>query len=66
MQDLVAVGVPDAGDELLVLQEVLQLARVLPDARPPLLKGQARVVGLGPKSSGPPPGISRATPAGSR
>jgi len=35
MEDLVAVGVPDSGDERLVAQQRLELARVLPDAVPP-------------------------------
>ena len=47
MEDLVAVGVADPGDELLVLEQVLELARMAPDPRPPLVEGQRRIVGIG-------------------
>ena len=47
MQDLVAVGVPDAGHEGLVAQQVLELARMAPDPVPPHVDGECRVVGIG-------------------
>ena len=46
MEDLVAVGVADPGDEGLVLEQVLQLAGVAPDALLPGGQGQGRVVGV--------------------
>ena len=42
MQDLVAVGVADAGDERLVAQQVLELARMAPDPLAPDLERQSR------------------------
>ena len=65
MQDLVAVGVADAGHERLVAQQVLELARVPPDPLAPDLEGQGRVVGVGSllgRRRGP--GTGRSTPAG--
>ena len=47
MQDLVAVGVPDAGHEGLVPQQVLEFARVSPDALPPQVEGQRRIIRIG-------------------
>ena len=47
VEDLVAVGVADAGDERLVAQQVLELARMAPDPLAPDLEGQRRVVGVG-------------------
>src|SRR6185369_15169719 len=47
MEDLVAVGVADAGDEGLVPEEALELARVAPNAGPPLVERQRRIVGVG-------------------
>ena len=49
MEDLVAVGVADPGHERLVLEQVLQLARMASDPGPPGLEGQARIVGVGPE-----------------
>ena len=46
MQDLIAVCVTDAGDERLVAKQVLELARMAPDALPPDIERQARMVGL--------------------
>ena len=48
MQDLVAVGVADAGDERLVAQQVLELTRMAPDPVAPDLERQRRVVGVRP------------------
>ncbi len=47
MEDLVAVGVADAGHERLVAQQVLELAGVTADAVAPDLERQRRVVGVG-------------------
>src|SRR5437773_7742151 len=46
VEDLVAVGVSDAGDEPLVLEQVLQLPGMPPDPLSPDVQGQARVVGI--------------------
>ena len=46
VEDLVAVGIADAGDEGLVAEQVLELARMVPDPLPPDLEGQGRVVGV--------------------
>jgi len=43
-QDLITVGVADAGDEMLVAEERLQLPRVAADARPKRVEGEGRVV----------------------
>ena len=47
MEDLIRVRVADSGHELLVAQEVLELARMSSDAGPPLVQVQGRVVGVG-------------------
>ena len=45
-QDLVAVGVADAGHETLVAQQRLQLAGVAPDALAEGVEGELRIVGV--------------------
>ena len=47
VEDLVAVGVPDARDERLVAEQVLELAGMSPDPIAPHLERQGRVVGFG-------------------
>ena len=47
MEDLIAVGVADAGDERLVAQQVLELARMPSDAVAPDRDGQRRIVRVG-------------------
>ena len=66
MEDLVAVGVADPGDERLVLEQVLQLARMAPDPLAPDLERQAGIVGVGPELARRSPATGRSTPAGSR
>src|ERR1035437_6789336 len=46
MQDLITVGVADAGDEGLVLEQVLELAGVAPNPSLPDSQGEGRVVGI--------------------
>src|SRR4029453_4231527 len=48
MEDLVAVGVADPCDERLVTEQVLELAWMSADPVAPDVKGQGRVVRLGP------------------
>ena len=62
MQDLVAVGVADAGHERLVLQQVLELARVPPDPLAPDLERQRRVVCVRALLAPPSPGIGAVDP----
>ena len=47
VEDLVAVGIADSGDERLVPQQVLELAGVPADPIPPSLEGERRIVGVG-------------------
>ena len=59
VEDLVAVGVADPGDERLVLQQVLQLARMAPDPLPPDVERQRRDRRRpGPSSSSVRPGTA--------
>ena len=51
MENLVGVGVPIPGDERLVSEQVLQLAVVPPDPRPPDLEGQPGSSASGPCST---------------
>ena len=67
MEDLVAVGVADAGHERLVAQQVLELARMAADPLAPDLTGEGRVVGIGTLLRlRPARGSRRSTPAGRR
>ena len=66
VEDLVAVGVADPGDEGLVLQEVLELARVALDPRLPGIERERRIIRVGSESSSVRPGTTRWTPAGTR
>ena len=68
MEDLVAVGVADPGDERLVAQQVLELARMAADPLAPDVQGQRRVVGIGTLLRlRPDPGsVDRRRPGGGR
>ena len=55
-QDLVAVRVADPGDERLVAQQVLELARMTPDPVAPDLEGQRRIERIRTHLAGAPTG----------
>ena len=64
VEDLVAVGVADAGDERLVAEQVLELARVAPDPLAPDVEGEGRVVRVGALVLAAQPGDRPVDPGG--